>query len=372
MFSTSCVVRSPARSSADLSALLAQTDKEERALLGAVARYDDRPLGEYLSGVVARLAPDVGLEVAVVLDPTLNAFALPSGHIYVHTGLLSRLENEAQLAAVLAREVTHYARRHALAVGAADTPVTLDVRQGRVLGRTARAILGLGLRVAAIAAIEGYGRRLERAADAGGLEYLVHAGYDPGPAPRAFERLAVDLERRGALETFLLGRRRSLDERIESMRHLLTTRYATAPPSAARSGPDDFVARTRRMVRDNAREDVAAGRFGLAQEQLDRVLATTPTDPVAHLYYGDLWRLLSQRAPTANEKRALGTQALASYQRSIALDPAAAAPYRQLGLLYYDEKDVARAAEAFRRYLALRPDAPDAPRIAEYLATLER
>ncbi len=76
---------------------------------------------------------------------------------------------------------------------------------------------------------------------------------------------------------------------------------------------------------------------------------------------GDIVRILARRSGLEYVNLAEST-----------IDPAAAAPYRQLGLLYYDEKDVARAAEAFRRYLALRPDAPDAPRIAEYLATLER
>src|SRR5438874_4413762 len=48
-----------------------------------------------------------------------------------------------------------------------------------VLSQTANVILGIGLQLAAIAAINGYGRDLEREADAGGMEKLVRAGYDP-------------------------------------------------------------------------------------------------------------------------------------------------------------------------------------------------
>src|SRR2546426_7325972 len=47
-------------------------------------------------------------------DPTLNAFAMPNGRIYVHSGLLSRLDNEAQLATILGHEMTHVTSRHAL------------------------------------------------------------------------------------------------------------------------------------------------------------------------------------------------------------------------------------------------------------------
>ncbi|PYM51115.1 MAG: hypothetical protein DME14_03735, partial [Candidatus Rokuibacteriota bacterium] len=58
--------------------------------------------------------------------------------------------------------------------------------------------------------------------------------------------------------------------------------------------------------------------------------------------------------------------------RSADLDPAFPDPFRQLGFLYYQQKDTERAREAFRKYLALKPDAPDAKRIREYLVELER
>jgi regulator of sirC expression with transglutaminase-like and TPR domain len=56
----------------------------------------------------------------------------------------------------------------------------------------------------------------------------------------------------------------------------------------------------------------------------------------------------------------------------VELDPALPEPHRQLGFLYYQQKDSARAREAFERYLALKPDAADARRIKEYLVELDR
>ncbi len=50
-------------------------------------------------------------KVKVVKDPFLNAFALPDGSIYFHTGLLARMENEAQLATVLGHEIAHFINR---------------------------------------------------------------------------------------------------------------------------------------------------------------------------------------------------------------------------------------------------------------------
>jgi regulator of sirC expression with transglutaminase-like and TPR domain len=124
-------------------------------------------------------------------------------------------------------------------------------------------------------------------------------------------------------------------------------------------------------VRDNAYEDVRAGRFALAAQQLDRVLAATPEDARAHVYYGDLHRLRAQHGRRTNVTAQLA-KALASYERAIELDPGMAEPHRQLGLLYYQQKDTAKARAAFEKYVALRPDAPDAARIQAYIQELDR
>ena len=146
-------------------------------------------------------------------DPTLNAFAMPNGRIYVHTGLLARLDNEAQLATILSHEMTHVDHRHALrftrdvqnkqilytvlgvaasiGVGAAagSRARSGDPIGAAVLSQTANAVLGLGLQLAALASINGYGRDLEREADREGMARLVRAGYDPKEAPRVFKLL---------------------------------------------------------------------------------------------------------------------------------------------------------------------------------------
>src|SRR5690348_5115176 len=85
-----------------------QAKEEERKLRDKAPLYQDPLLEDYLNQVAGRLAPPelqgqeaIRLRVYVIRDPTLNAFTYPTGSIYVHTGLLARLENEAQLAVVL-------------------------------------------------------------------------------------------------------------------------------------------------------------------------------------------------------------------------------------------------------------------------------
>lgn len=363
--------------------------QSEEALLDRSRLHEDPQLEEYLAGIGIRLLPATARAAGgpspryrVVLDPTFNAFAMPDGAVYLHSGLLSALENEAQLAVVLARELAHVVRRDALRVqrGAGEMPVmpaVVEVAAGpaaaadgtAVLSPMARVILGRGLQVAAVAALGGYDEEVQRATDVEALAALRRAGYDTGEAPRLFARLGAEAVERGVVERFTLGTARHLAARAESMGALV--RSSGAAPDAIRDS-EEFGLRLRDLVRDNARLDIAAGRFGLAERQLARVVTMAPRDALAWLSYGDLYRLRAQRAPVSAERTALLEAALASYQRSIALDPRLAEPHRQLGLLYYQEDEPRKAQEAFARYLAQAPDAPDAPRIEEYLRQLER
>ena len=74
---------------------------------------------EYVNGVALKLVPQTlrasepfDIRVRIIKNPLLNAFALSHGAIYIHTGMLAKLENEAQLATILAHELTHITHRH--------------------------------------------------------------------------------------------------------------------------------------------------------------------------------------------------------------------------------------------------------------------
>src|SRR5207245_10639230 len=118
------------------------------------AKVDEDPmLEEYLARVGDRLTPDEvraaggpGFKFGVLRDPTLNAFALPNGHIYVHTGLLSRLVNESQLAMIVGHEMTHVTHRHALSF-------QRDIQTKQILYTVAAVAASIG--VAAVAGARG-------------------------------------------------------------------------------------------------------------------------------------------------------------------------------------------------------------------------
>jgi len=329
----------------------------------------------YLTAIAGRLMPPAARSAGgpvpsatVLMDPAVSAFSLPTGRIYVHSGLLARAGSEARLAAILAREVAHVILRHALTLS----------RDGRPLasGPSARApgAALAGLPLARAGAVDGYGGDREREADAEALRALARAGYDPREAPRAFDALredeAIERDEPHRDAPYALGRAAWLAERARSLRKLLDRGPAAAPAEGAGADPGAFGRVVLPVLRDNARLEARAGRVRAARAQIDRVLAAAPNDAVAHLADGELLRLQAQRAGSGEAAPALLARARGAFERAAELEPASPEPYRALAMLAYQAGDTAAARAAFERYLAIHPDAPDARRIREYLEEL--
>ena len=103
----------------DEARIWTRCQEQEQLLDRSGLLYEDIETRQYVNTVAAKLQPaevyaKIPFRVEVIKDPRLNAFAFPNGVIYVHTGILSRMENEAQLATLLAHEMTHCTHRHAV------------------------------------------------------------------------------------------------------------------------------------------------------------------------------------------------------------------------------------------------------------------
>ncbi len=376
--------------------------EEERKLLKEVKVYQDPLLVDYLEGVAGRLNtegmarnPVIQYRLTVIEEPTLNAFAYPHGSLYVHTGLLARMENEDQLATVMAHEMTHVEGRHmlryqrsarnkqiGLGIAAIAAAVVIAGEQGEAVergdySRAARigvlsdVLVGLGLTLAVLAAVNGYGRQLEREADEGGFRKMADAGYDVGQAPRVYEILQDDHGEQGKMETFFFGSHPNLASRIESSREWIEL-HAAQPPAARSHEAERFARRIRPVIRDDARLNIEAGRLRLAEDQLRRVLALMPEDPEAHLLYGNLQLRRAESEKDPATRRELRDAAKDSFREAIRLDPERPGPHRELGLLAYRTDDPGTACVQFRHYVELDPKAEDAGRIRDYLLELQR
>jgi len=368
-----------------------QAREEERKLRDQARIYQDPLLVDYLEEIVRGLNPpgmadnpEIGYRVTVIEEPTLNAFAYPHGSLFVHTGLLARMENEDQLATVLGHEMTHVENRHMLryqrsvrnkqigfAVAAIAAAVVLAREEGEALekGNYSRAatvdllgnlLVSLGLTLAILASMNGYGRDLEREADEGAFAKLTGAGYDLRESPRVYEILQDDHGEPGKFETFFFGSHPKLATRIESANGWLAE-HPDLPPATRTRDTERFRQRLRPVIRDDAALNIEAGRLRLAEDELERVVAMMPEDPETHLLLGRLY--LEKGEPD---------RAAASLREAIRLDPERPAPHRELGLLAYRQEDFKTACVQFRQYVELDPRAEDAPRIRDYLLELER
>jgi predicted Zn-dependent protease len=133
-------------------------------------------------------------EFEIVDDPSVNAFSIPGGHVYVNTGLIGTAGKADELAAVLAHEISHITQRHV--IKQAEKQQQISVLGAILLGQNAGALQTLVAQVLAGGAMARFSRADEKEADDKGLELMVRAGYDPHGMLDFFQRL-VALEKGG-------------------------------------------------------------------------------------------------------------------------------------------------------------------------------
>lgn len=157
----------------------------------------DPVLQHYISDLGRRLASDARTgpypyTFTLIRDPSINAFALPGGPIYIHTGLIEAAANEAQLAGVIAHEISHVALRHGTnqASRASLLQIPAMLASGAVGDSSTGAQLGqLGLSVGLSSVLLSYSRNAESEADALGARIMAESGYDPIEMAAFFETL---------------------------------------------------------------------------------------------------------------------------------------------------------------------------------------
>ncbi|NND89260.1 MAG: M48 family metallopeptidase, partial [Granulosicoccus sp.] len=180
----------------------------------------DPGVENYVQGVGRRLAAQsdrkLPYEFHVINDSTPNAWALPGGKISINRGLLVRLKDEAELAAVLGHEIVHAAAKHGARGQTRGIGLQLGVMTASILG----AREGYGQQAQLLSSVGAqiinsrYGQDAELEADRFGMDYMARAGYDP--------QGAVQLQR-----TFVAL---SGDRRDDALSRL----FASHPPSVRR------------------------------------------------------------------------------------------------------------------------------------------
>ncbi len=165
--------------------------------------------------------PDITYRFAVLETPLVNAYSAPGGYIFITRGALGLIENEAELAGVLAHEVAHVNRRHVVEqIRKSDT-----MRGVRDLANIRGAVLDSVVGTGANVLFTGLSRGDELEADSLGLEYAAAAGYDPGGLADFVARLNRHAGE-GPLSEFFATHPKP-DERVERL-HAIAQREGLA------------------------------------------------------------------------------------------------------------------------------------------------
>lgn len=216
-------------------------EREHRELVAAFGGEYRAPAMERLIADLMRSlgpvsgAPVAGERVTILDNPGINAFALPSGRLYVTRGLLALANDEAELAAVLAHELAHVALNHA------RTRAELE-RRSALVSRVVAEVLndpdaGAAIRDKSRVSLASFSRQQELEADVLGVRTLASAGFDPYGAARFLTSLgrssgprAAVMGERGAPD--FLATHPSTPERVGTA--LAAARETRAPGSGRR------------------------------------------------------------------------------------------------------------------------------------------
>jgi predicted Zn-dependent protease len=187
---------------------------------------------EYVRSIGHRLAevserPNLPWEFHAVDSSVINAFALPGGKVFITRGLLSKLENEAQLAGVLGHEIGHVTAQH---IGQQMTQALIIQGVAVGLGVAGDATdkdylraLGLGAQVGGTVYMLKFSRDDETQADELGVRYMSKLGYNPVAQIQVMEVLQREAGAGSQLE--FLSTHPYPETRIDNLNKLIRKRY---------------------------------------------------------------------------------------------------------------------------------------------------
>ena len=314
-------------------------------------------VGQKLAAVSDRRLP---YEFVVLNSSVPNAWALPGGKIAVNRGLLTALDNEAELAAVLAHEIIHAAARHGAKSQERGTLLQVGMVAAQVgvamsdVSASAGNLIIQGTGLGAALTTTKYGRDAELESDHYGMIYMQRAGYDP--------RGAITLQEKFVKLSEATGRNQSWLEGLFASHPPSPERVATNKATLAELGnPGGDLGKERyaahmapllaiKPAYDKADEALALARkddLGAARKLAAEAARLVPAEARFPQLQGDI--ALAQKEPG---------QALNYYEKSIALDDNYFASYLGAGTARYKLKIDDRGRAYLEQSTRLLPTAP--------------
>lgn len=212
-------------------------------LLGAAPLLSNKELTHYINSLGGWIAlqtgrKDINWRYGVIDSPNINAFAAPDGYIFITRGLLKKLNNEAELAGVIAHEMAHVIKRHYITelhkkekMGGIGSVLSASVEVVGIPGKAVNPVFNLAQNVYS----SGLDKDAEYEADQLGILYATRAGYEPYGLPRVLSMYAANS---GNDEFDLLfATHPSPQARLEELGNLIEKKYSAFESSGLIDAP---------------------------------------------------------------------------------------------------------------------------------------
>jgi beta-barrel assembly-enhancing protease len=350
----------------DERGLWMQVEEAERDVKASNFVIRDPDLNTYVRAVFCRTVTEErcrDVRIYLLRTPVFNAAMYPNGMMVVYSGLFLRVRNEAQLAAVLGHEFTHYANRHSLRNFRdirSKTNALAILNAVPLLNYGAAAAMTV-LQYGVLGSIFGFSREMEREADAGSLPLMANAGYDLSAASAVWEQIRAEQDAtalaRGKKshkdkEGGMFATHPSTAERMAELRAMATKQTIAGTPKLNRDAYRKALAPHWSFFID---DQVKLNDFGATEFLLEH-LAVEGWTPDLLYARGELYR---------SRGRPEDLLAAARLYRQATADPSAPVEaYRGLGLALLRSGVQAEGQAALKTYLTRRPDASDRAMIA--------
>jgi len=185
----------------------------------------DPEINQYINAIGERISavsrnPERVYNFYVIEEPSINAFAIPGNHLYIHTGLIEASNTEAELASVMAHELGHSEERHPTEQlsRAMGTQMLMEI----VLGERANQAVQTAANLAMRGGLSSYSRSAELQADRIAVRLLSNSGYDPNALVSFFGKLAeLEAQQGGGGGASLFASHPPTQERINAANNLI-------------------------------------------------------------------------------------------------------------------------------------------------------
>jgi predicted Zn-dependent protease len=316
---------------------------------------DDPFLTAYINQMGQRIVAQMGphpfkYKFYIIKDPTMNAFAVPGGYVFLNSGMITMADREGEVAGVMAHEISHIHNRHMARMMEKSRMVTVASLIGAMASIFLGGALAQPLIVGAMAgnqsAMLAYSRDFEAEADAYGFKWMEKAGYNPRDMVSMFNKMNKQRWFEGGKIPLYLRTHPFTDDRIVELSNQIAIHQSSLPPG--REDPD--------FQYFSIKLAVVCGNPGQILRRMTQDALREPQNPV--FQYGKAIALAEMER---------SDEALAAFQQALKLAPGSDPIQRGLATFYFQRN---RYMDAQKLLQELARRHPQDPGILYYLGRI--